>query len=346
MAACRDRDGRPGDCRPPEVDDRAAAAMGSGRAAHECEQEFIMGRSRMIAGVELGGTKSIAIVAVDGKIVEQESFMTGLPSETLPPLTDWLVQRRPNDGFAGLGIATFGPVRLDRSEADFGRIMVTPKPGWTDAALVEPLAARLLCPVSIDTDVNAAAMAEYRWGAAQGFSSVAYITIGTGIGVGVLVNGQPVHGRLHSEAGHLSFRRAPGDAFAGVCAFHADCIEGLLSGPALAARLGQDPATVDAYDERWAHAAYDFAHLLASLLLTLSPQRILIGGGVGLGAPQLLPAAIALLSGLLGGYLPDLDQATLTAIVRTAGLGDRAGPMGAVALALDAVEGSRSDQRP
>ena len=304
-----------------------------------------MTRSGTVAGVELGGTKSIAIVAVDGRIVEQQAFATGAPSATLPLLTEWLVQRQPDDGFAGLGIATFGPVRLDRAEPDFGHILVTPKIGWTGASLVEPLTARLCCPVAIDTDVNAAAMAEYRLGAAQGCSSLAYVTIGTGIGVGVLVNGQPVHGRLHPEAGHLSVRRAPGDGFAGVCAFHRDCVEGLLSGPGLAARFGQDPATVAAGDVRWGHAAHDLAHLLASLLFTLSPQRILIGGGVGIGAPQLLPAAIALLPSLLGGYLPDLDAATLADTVRIAGLGERAGPLGAVALAQDAVSEGRSDQQ-
>lgn len=296
-----------------------------------------MGRSRMIAGVELGGTKSIAIVAVDGRVVEQAAFATDAPSRTLPLLGDWLAQRAPGDGFAGLGIATFGPVRLDRAEPDFGHILVTPKLGWTGADLVEHLAARLRCPVVIDTDVNAAAMAEYRWGAAQGCSSLAYVTIGTGIGVGVLVNGQPVHGRMHPEAGHLLLRRAPGDGFVGTCAFHRDCVEGLLSGPALATRFGQDPATVGAEDARWGHAARDLGELLTSLLLTLSPQRILIGGGVGIGAPHLLPAAIAMVPELLGGYLPDLDAATLADTVRIAGLGERAGPLGAVALALDAA---------
>ena len=296
-----------------------------------------MARTTTMAGVELGGTKSIGIVAVDGQIVEQHAFATLAPSDTLPPLTEWLARRAPPEGYGGLGIATFGPVRLDRAAPDFGRMLTTPKPGWTGAALVEPLAARLRCPVAIDTDVNAAAIAEYRWGAAQGCSSIAYITIGTGIGVGVLVNGQPVHGRMHPEAGHLSFRRSQGDGFAGICTFHGDCVEGLLCGPALAARFGQDPATVAADDMRWGHAAHDLAQLLASLLLTLSPQKILIGGGVGIGAPHLLPAAVALMPGLLGSYLPDLDEATLAATVQIAGLGERAGPLGAVALALDAA---------
>lgn len=296
-----------------------------------------MTRSGTVAAVELGGTKSIAIVAVDGRIVGQQAFATDTPVATLPLLIEWLEKHAPGNGYGGLGIASFGPVRLDRNAPDFGHILVTPKIGWTGADLVRPLAERLRCPVAIDTDVNAAAMAEYRWGAAQGCSSLAYITIGTGIGVGVVVNGQAVHGRMHPEAGHLSFRRAPDDGFAGVCAFHGDCVEGLLSGPALAARFRQDPATVAAGDALWGHAAHDLAQLLASLLLTLSPQRILIGGGVGIGAPHLLPAAIARVPHLLGGYLPDLDAATLADTIRIAGLRDRAGPMGAVALALDSA---------
>ena len=294
------------------------------------------GRDRL-AAIELGGTKAIALVAAEGRIIERESFPTAAPAETLLLLTDWIEQRAGGEGFGGLGIASFGPVRLDRASSDFGRILKTPKPGWSDADVVSVLASRLQCPVAIDTDVNAAAAAEYRWGAARGCSSLAYITIGTGLGVGALVNGVPVHGRMHPEVGHLLLRRADGDRFAGTCPFHGDCIEGLISGPALAARLGEDPRGVVAADERWDPVAHDLAHLLASLLLTLSPQRILVGGGVGLGVPHLLPAAIARVPALLCGYLPGLDEGTLAATIRPAGLGEQAGPWGAIALALDAA---------
>ena len=291
---------------------------------------------RPLAGIELGGTKAIALVAVGSTIREQVSLPTRWPDETLPPLAEWLAERAPDGGFGGLGLATFGPARIGRDHPDFGQIAVTPKPGWSGAALVAPFAA-LGCPIALDTDVNAAALAEYRWGAGQGATSLAYITLGTGLGVGLLVEGRPVHGRLHPEAGHLQWRRAPGDDFAGACPFHGDCGEGLLCGPALAARFGQPPADVPADDPRWNPVAHDFAQLLASLILTVSPQKILLGGGVGLGAPHLLAAAIERVPALLNGYFPDVDLAVLEQTIRPAGLGAQAGPMGAVALAIDAA---------
>ena len=293
-----------------------------------------------LAGVELGGTKAIALLWQDGEVLDRLTVPTTTPAETLDQLRARLDQWHAEQPLEALGIATFGPVRLDPAAPDYGAILATPKPGWAGAPVLATLHDGLPCPVAIDTDVNAAALAEYRWGAGQGCSSLVYLTIGTGLGGGVLVDGRPVHGRLHPEIGHIPTRRAPGDAFAGNCPFHRDCIEGLVSGPALERRFGAPPADVPADDPRWDHVAHDLAHLLVTLIHSLAPQRILVGGGVGLGAPHLLGRAIALLPAMLGGYYPDLDRAALTAMIMPPGLGDNAGPMGAIALAqfaLDAV---------
>ena len=297
---------------------------------------------RVFAGVELGGTKGIALVWRTGRIVEQHQVPTTDPGQTLDALGDWLAGHRLRDDFAGLGIASFGPVRLDPAATDFGHILATTKPGWSGAPVLVALARRVACPVSIDTDVNAAALAEHRWGAGQGCSSLIYLTIGTGVGGGIAIDGRPVHGALHPELGHLKLRRAAGDPFGGMCSFHGDCIEGLIAGPALAARFGGSIHAAAPDDPRRDFVACDLAQLFAALILTLAPQKILVGGGVGLGVPGLLDAAIAKLPALLGGYLPELDPPALRALIGPPALGAEAGPLGAIALAI-AAAGTRSD---
>jgi fructokinase len=192
------------------------------------------------------------------------------------------------------------------------------------------------CPWRIDTDVNGAALAEHRWGAGIGSDSLCYVTIGTGLGGGLVIGGQPVHGAMHPEIGHLSLRRAAGDSFAGACPFHGDCIEGLLSGPALAARFGIDPATVPDADPAWDYAASDLAALCGAILLTVSSERILFGGSVAMSRPFLLARARGLLVERLSPYLSFLDGESVERIVQLAGHGADAGPLGAIALAQDA----------
>ena len=290
---------------------------------------------RVFAGVELGGTKGIALVWRGGLIVDRVQVPTTAPHATLGALNAWLVAHRLRDAFTGLGIASFGPVRLDPRAADYGRIRATTKPGWSGAPVLKKLSRHLACPVAIDTDVNAAALAECRWGAGQGCGSIVYLTIGTGVGGGIAIDGRAVHGALHPELGHLRLRRAAGDAFRGTCSFHGDCIEGLLSGPALAARFAGSIHDAAADDPRRGFVAADLAELFAALIVTLSPHKILVGGGVGLGVPGLLDAAIGRLPALINGYLPELDLRALRAMIGPPLLGNDAGPLGAIALAID-----------
>lgn len=295
---------------------------------------------RVFAGVELGGTKAIAIVWRGGRILDRHLLPTTDPSKTLGALGDWLAGHPQRKSFAGLGIASFGPLRLDPAAADHGRILATTKPGWSGAPVLAALAGRVACPVGIDTDVNAAALAEHRWGAGRGCSSLVYLTIGTGVGGGIVIDGRAVHGALHPELGHLRLRRADGDGFAGACPFHGDCIEGLVSGPALVARFDGEIHAAAADDLRRGFLAADLAQLFAALILTLSPQKILVGGGVGLGVPGLLDSAIARLPEIIAGYLPELDPPALSAMICPPALGAEAGPLGAIALALDAAAAS------
>lgn len=289
-----------------------------------------------MAGIELGGTKTVVVLGRPGAIEVREEFPTTLPDETLGRAIASIRAHAGSELLESVGIASFGPIRVDRSAPDFGFMLDTPKPGWAGADVAGRLGAALDRPLSLDTDVNAAALAEYRFGAAKDCPTSAYITIGTGVGVGVLAGGAPVHGLMHPEVGHVRLRRAAGDSFAGACAFHGDCIEGLLSGPALAARFGRHPASVAAEDPAWYPVAQDLAELLAMLLLTISAQRIVVGGGVSNRQPHLLPAAIARLPDLLGGYLRDCTAETLGQICVPPALGDDAGPMGALVLASQA----------
>ena len=290
-----------------------------------------------IVGFELGGTKAIALLWQDGEILEEVRVSTRSPDEVMadimPVMRRWWAAKP----FDAIGIGSFGPVTLDPLAADYGCIRTTPKAGWGGAPVLPPLREAFACPIAIDTDVNAAAMAEYRWGAGQGAASLLYLTIGTGLGGGALVNGVPVHGRLHPEMGHIPVRRQVGDAFAGACPFHGDCAEGLLSGPALAARFGAPAETVAADDPRWDAPVADLAQLLVTLIHGFAPNRILVGGGVGMGAGAMLDRARALVPGLLGGYYPDVDISVLNAMITQPQLGDRAGPLGAIAVGLSTL---------
>lgn len=288
----------------------------------------------IVAGVELGGTKTIAVLARGTEVLDEARVPTGAPGETLGAMAAALVGW--SGRFAALGVGTFGPVAL--GGADRGFMLATPKPGWAGADVLGPFRS-LGVPVALDTDVAAAALAEGRWGAAQGVDTHAYVTVGTGIGVGLVADGAPVHGFMHPEFGHLCGRRAPGDTFAGNCPWHGDCIEGLAAGPAIATRAGGRSASQIAVDDPvWGFVAADLAEMVAALLLAAAPARIVFGGGVGLGqAAHLLPRVRAAVVARLAGYLPLERAGGADAVVVPAALGDQAGPLGCVALGLGAL---------
>ncbi len=293
----------------------------------------------LFAGIELGGTKCICILASGpGRIVEQVRIDTETPEATLSKVDGviqrWVAEHRPR----AIGIASFGPVDLDRGSPGYGSITTTPKPGWQGTALT-PRFARFELPIGFDTDVVGAALAEGRWGAAQGLASHAYLTIGTGIGGGVVKEARAMSGLSHSEIGHVRVRRLPGDAFPGVCPFHRDCVEGLASGPAIAARAGRPAGEIGAGEEAiWHPVADAIAQMLHALVLTMMPHRILLGGGVMQRRPELLLRVRALLLESLAGYiaLPAIVEQVDRYIAAPA-LGGDAGPLGAIALAADAT---------
>jgi len=293
----------------------------------------------VLAGVELGGTKIVAVVGRGRRILARARFATGEAEATLAELGRLLAAWRDEWRPAALGIASFGPVAVDPARPDHGRMLRTPKPGWEGADVAGRLGAGFGGRVALHTDVTAAALAEARWGAAQGVADLAYVTVGTGVGFGLVAGGRPVTGALHPELGHLRVRRLAGDAFAGTCPFHGDCLEGLAAGPAIAARANA-PADALAPDHpAWAPVADALAEAFAALLLATAPVRIVVGGGVGIGQPQLLAAVRAGVAAKLAGYLPEVDEAALAGRIVPAALGGDAGPLGALILAETALAG-------
>lgn len=288
----------------------------------------------LVAGVELGGTKAIVVLARGATIVDRLRVPTSDPDTTLAAVTEriaaWIAA---GDRPETIGIGSFGPVGLDPGRGDYGHITTTPKPGWSGTDVVGRF-GRFGVPVGFEHDVAAAALAEARWGAAQGCTDHAYITIGTGIGVGIVSGGRTVHGLVHPEAGHLRVRRRSGDSFAGVCPYHGDCIEGLASGPAIAARAGAPADALPSDHPVWRDVVAELGELVAALALTVSPQRIVIGGGVGAGRVDLLDGIRRAVTGILAGYVVGLGESGVAALVRPAALGADAGPLGTVAVAL------------
>lgn len=286
-------------------------------------------------GIEAGGTKFICAVGTGPDDLRAEArFATTTPEETLGRAIDFFrAAVREHGDLAGLGIASFGPVDLDPASTTWGYVTTTPKPGWAGTDLAGTMSRALGVPVAIDTDVNGAALGEQRWGAALGLDTCVYVTVGTGIGGGGLVAGELMHGLLHPEMGHMVVPRHPRDTFDGLCPFHGDCLEGLASGPALEARTGiRGEALADDHPV-WAIEAHYLAVLAANLTLILSPQRLILGGGV-MRRPRLFDLVRRGLRERLAGYLktPEILEHIDRYLVPPL-LGDRAGVLGAIALA-------------
>lgn len=296
----------------------------------------MMEREPLIAGVELGGTKCIVTLAQGRTILRQQRWLTE-GSETLDRISDALAEWREETPYAAIGIASFGPLCLDPANPGFGCIENTPKPGWAGADVYGHFASRFTMPVGIDTDVAGAALAEGQWGASAGCAVHAYATIGTGVGLGVVVDGKAVHGRLHPEAGHMRIRRVPGDSFAGACPNHGDCLEGLVGGPALAARAPDALADLADDDGLWDNVASELGEWVAMLILCLAPQRLVMGGGVLDSRPKLMERVRATVADNLGGYLAGLDRKGLESLIVPPALGRDAGPLGAIVLGQQAL---------
>jgi fructokinase len=302
-----------------------------------------------LAGLELGGTKCVCTLGTGPTDVrEQRRLPTTTPAETLAALRAVLDEWRARHGrIAALGIASFGPLDLDARSPTYGRVLASAKPGWLNVDLLGALADGVDAPVGFDTDVNAAALAEGRWGAARGLDDYAYVTVGTGIGVGLVTGGRLVHGGGHTELGHVRVGRHPGDTWPGICPYHGDCVEGLASGPAIAARAGRPAAELEPGDPAWALAAHALGGLLHTLVFATAPRRILVGGGVATGRPALLAAARRAMAASVAGFV-DLDRLAggSEALVAPPALGDQAGPLGAIALAADALAAAGTTGAP
>jgi fructokinase len=289
---------------------------------------------RVYGGIEAGGTKFVCGIGNEaGQLLERTAFPTTTPGETIGRAVEYFAgQPQPLEG---VGIGSFGPIDLNPRSARFGYITSTPKSGWSDTDFAGEVRRGTGLPVSFDTDVNAAALGESRWGAAQGLDTFLYLTIGTGLGGGGMVNGRLIHGLVHPEMGHIQVPHDwSADRFPGCCPFHGDCLEGLVSGPALEARWEQRGERLPPDHPAWELEARYLALGLVTWICTLSPQRIILGGGVMRRADLFGRIRREVLE-LLNGYIqaPEILERIDQYIVPP-GLGGNAGVLGAIALAL------------
>ena len=295
---------------------------------------------KLYGGIEAGGTRFTCAVAttpdpmVEPRVSQLETYEvpTTTPEETLGKVADFF---REHD-LEALGIASFGPIELRRGLPKYGYITTTPKPGWKDVDLVQYFQRTFGVPTGFDTDVNASALAEVSYGAAQGRSDAIYITVGTGIGGGAMINGEMLHGLLHPEMGHLPVPRHPRDDYPGYCTFHRDCLEGMASGVAISDRWKTRPETLPPDHEAWELEAYYLARGISAMIYTLSPQIIVCGGGV-MRQEQLFPLIRRQVVQMLHGYVQSEEiTSRIDGFIVKPGLGARSGIVGALELAMRA----------
>jgi fructokinase len=289
-------------------------------------------------GIESGGSKwECAVGTGPHDLRATETIPTTTPEETIDRAVGFFEREGPIDA---IGIGSFGPIDRHPASPTWGHVTTTPKDGWADTDVAQTIRRRLSVPVVFDTDVNAAALGEHRWGAARGLDTFCYVTVGTGIGGGAMVGGRLVHGLVHPEFGHLRIPHdRSDDPFEGVCRYHGDCLEGLASGRAIEARWGGSPAELDGHDPVWELEANYLALGLVSVICVLSPERIVIGGGV-MKQPGLLSRLQVRVPELMNGYLgPKAMGDAITEFITLPELGSRAGVLGAIELARTARPG-------
>ncbi len=295
-----------------------------------------MAAAPLFGCVEAGGTKFVAgIIGGPDDIRETVRFDTTTPEATIGATLDWLQGAEDRHGpLSAIGIASFGPIELDRNAANWGHITATTKPGWSNTDFAAHIAREMLVRVGFDTDVNGAALAEARWGAGRDQKVSVYVTIGTGIGGGAIIDGRTLQGLSHPEMGHIRPQRHPDDvSFAGVCPFHGDCMEGLASGPAIKARWGMSLSELPADHPGHGIIAWYLAQMVVTLQSIMEPGRIILGGGV-MGTPELIDRVRDAADGLGSSYF----RGKAHEIVVAPSLGDQAGLLGALALAQDVLE--------
>lgn len=286
-----------------------------------------------IGALEAGGTKMVCAIGNEkGEIFEQQSFATETPEITLPKLVSYFRERN----IEALGIGCFGPLDVHRESETFGYITTTPKLAWQNCNMVGAF-AELNVPIGFDTDVNGSVLGEHTWGIAKGLHSCIYITIGTGVGVGIIEDNRLLHGMMHAEAGHILLTRHPEDAYKGRCPFHPNCFEGLCAGPAVEERWGQKGIELADRNEVWEMEAYYIAQALVDYVMTLSPQRIILGGGI-MHQTQLLPLVRSEFKKLMNGYIRTKEIEDIDSYIVVQSLDDKQGIMGALKLALMELE--------
>jgi fructokinase len=292
-------------------------------------------REILYGGIEAGGTKFVCAVGTDPDNIKAiETFPTTTPGDTLRKAAGFFLKNREIYPLAALGIASFGPLDLNPESIKFGRIVTTPKAGWSDTDLVGYFHQELAVPVILDTDVNGAALAENTWGSARGLDPVVYLTVGTGIGGGGIINGRPMRGVSHPEMGHIRIPHDMNeDPFPGTCPYHGDCLEGLASGIAIRKRWGKSPEDIPGGHRAWELEAAYLALAIVNYTYTVAPRKIIMGGGI-MKKDGLLSLVREKAAELLAGYgtFPESAEDIASYIVPP-GLGERSGVLGAIALA-------------